>query len=83
MCWTNPIPRLFSLHIPPSSDNVQARLPAPFRSSRLSSNQWGDQEFFIPMQLSADFHNSVHQVPEDYRRSSHLNLPPRQTASRL
>ena len=27
MCWTNPIPRLFSLHIPPSSDNVQARLP--------------------------------------------------------
>lgn len=62
MCWTNPIPGLFSLHIPPSSDNVQARLPAPFRSSRLFSSQWGGQEFFSPMQHSADFHNSVHQV---------------------
>ena len=31
MCWTNPIPGLFSLHIPPSSDNVQARLQPPAR----------------------------------------------------
>lgn len=57
-----PNSRPVSLHIPPSSDNAQARLPAPFRSSRLSSSQWGDQEFFSPMQLSADYHNSVHQV---------------------
>lgn len=64
MCWTNPIHRLFSLHIPPSSDNAQARLPAPFRSSRLSSSQWGDQEFFSPMQLSGEFPEHVQQVPK-------------------
>ena len=35
MCWTNPIHGPFSLHIPPSYDNVQARRQPPARLRRL------------------------------------------------
>lgn len=51
------------------SHEYLTRLSPPCRSFepfRSSSTQRGDQEFFRPMRLSADFYNSVHQILEKY-----------------